>query len=490
MDRLVRAGFIHEPQLEFGTGSHVDIRFGMMNHGPLDALSELAPEKIRLGIVGTAKDVEGVHAWMERIGRGVDAKQSRQPNLFPRFPGFGEDSSLKAPLVSEPRLHGIVKQRELDVLFKSNHRYRVIEEAAGMFLSEMRRLAEKSSVDVLVCAVLDGLLDYDERDEPVRDEDPEGDTDDPDSADRERADLNFHHLLKARAMDLRIPVQLLQPSTYDESRRRPQKRRADRARRLQDEATRAWNVYTALYYKAGGTPWRLERDPGELTACYVGVSFYKTLDRSQLRTSTAQVFNERGDGIVLRGGEAKLSKDDRQVHLAEGDAYELLDNALKTYREEHKTLPARLVLHKTSPHNGAELAGFGEALRSHGVDSADFLSLARSYTRLFRGGEYPPLRGTFLTLDERAHLLYTRGSVDFFRTYPGMYVPRPLLLRCEEVEQTPTFLAREALALTKMNWNNSQFDNGDPITLRAARNVGDILKYIEGGPQPRYSYYM
>jgi hypothetical protein len=93
--------------------------------------------------------------------------------------------------------------------------------------------------------------------------------------------------------------------------------------------------------------------------------------------------------------------------------------------------------------------------------------------------------------DERNHLLYTRGSVDFFRTYPGMYVPRPLLIRCDEVEQTPTFLAREALALTKMNWNNTQFDNGDPITLRAARGVGNILKYSEGDrPQPRYSYYM
>ncbi len=486
----MRAGFIHEPQLEFATGSHVDIRFGMMNHGPLDALGELVPEKVRLGIVGTAKDVEGVHDWVGRIGRGIEAKESRQPNLFPRFPGFGEDSSLRAPLVSEPRLHGIVKQRELDSLFRSNDRYRVIEEAAGMFLSEMRRLVEKGSVDVLVCAVPDGLLDYDEREEPVRDENAGEGSDGPGDAERERADLNFHHLLKARAMDLGAPVQLLQPGTYDPTRLRRQKRRKERTRRLQDEATRAWNVYTALYYKAGGTPWRLERDPGELTACYVGVSFYRTLDRSQLRTSTAQVFNERGDGVVLRGGEAKLSKDDRQVHLSEEDAHGLLDNALKTYRDEHRTLPARLVLHKTSPHNEAELSGFGEALRANGVDSADFLSLGRSTTRLFRGGEYPPLRGTFLTLDERTHLVYTRGSVDFFRTYPGMYVPRPLLIRCEEVEQTPAFLAREALALTKMNWNNTQFDNGDPITLRAARGVGDILKYIEGSPQPRYSFYM
>lgn len=486
----MRAGFIHEPQLEFATGAHVDIRFGMMNHGSLDALGELAPEKVRLGIVGTAQDVEGVHTWFERIGDGIEAKESRQPNLFPRFPGFGEDSNLRAPLVSEFTLHGIVKQRELDKLFRSNDRYRVIEQAAEMFLSEMRRLTEKGAVDVLVCAVPDVLLDYDERDEPVQDDGPQGDADSSGDSERELPDLNFHHLLKARAMDLRVPVQLLQPSTYDPTRLRRQKRRTDRTRRLQDEATRAWNVYTALYYKAGGTPWRLERDPAELTACYVGVSFYRTLDESQLRTSTAQVFNERGDGIVLRGGEAKLSKEDRQVHLSEEDAYELLNNALKTYRDEHKTLPARLVLHKTSPHNAGELSGFGEALRANGVDSADFLSLARSATRLFRIGEYPPLRGTFLTLDDRTHLLYTRGSVDFFRTYPGMYVPRPLLIRCEETEQTPAFLAREVLGLTKMNWNNSQFDNGDPITLRAARSVGNILKYIEGSPQPRYSYYM
>lgn len=101
---------------------------------------------------------------------------------------------------------------------------------------------------------------------------------------------------------------------------------------------------------------------------------------------------------------------------------------------------------------GAELEGFREALDANGVDSADFLSVGRSFTRLFRDGGYPPLRGTLLTLDHRTHALYTRGSVDFFATYPGMYVPSALRLLCEEVEQTPAFLAGEILALTKMNW--------------------------------------
>lgn len=73
-----------------------------------------------------------------------------------------------------------------------------------------------------------------------------------------------------------------------------------------------------------------------------------------------------------------------------------------------------------------------------------------------------------------------------------MYVPKPLLFRCESVEQTPKFLAQEILALTKMNWNNTQYDGGEPITQKAAHQVGAILKYI--GEQEeiasRYSFYM
>lgn len=205
----------------------------------------------------------------------------------------------------------------------------------------------------------------------------------------------------------------------------------------------------------------------------------------------AQIFNERGDGVVLRGGTAERSKEDRQIHMSGEDARKLLDGALKTYRSEHRTLPARVVVHKTSPHNDAELDGFREALDANGVDSADFLSLGRSFTRLFRDGGYPPLRGTFLSLDRWVHALYTRGSVDFFATYPGMYVPSALRLLCEEVEQTPAFLAEEIFSLTKMNWNNTQFDNRNPIMIRAARGVGDILKYVEKGHgQSRYRYYM
>jgi hypothetical protein len=140
----------------------------------------------------------------------------------------------------------------------------------------------------------------------------------------------------------------------------------------------------------------------------------------------------------------------------------------------------------------AELRGFQAAADSQNIDLVELVSVKRSLTRLFREGTYPPLRGTFLRLDEGVGLLYLRGSVQFFETYPGMYVPRPLEFAVARGESPLDRLAQEMLSLSKLNWNNTQFDGGEPITVRAARRVGDILKCVpEGGVvQPSFRFYI
>jgi hypothetical protein len=85
-----------------------------------------------------------------------------------------------------------------------------------------------------------------------------------------------------------------------------------------------------------------------------------------------------------------------------------------------------------------------------------------------------------MRLDDEQSILYTRGRVDFFRTYPGLYVPNPLVLHA----QRRNLLLKETLALTKTNWNGTQFDGALPITLKAARRVGDVLKYVSDGTTP------
>jgi hypothetical protein len=107
-------------------------------------------------------------------------------------------------------------------------------------------------------------------------------------------------------------------------------------------------------------------------------------------------------------------------------------------------------------------------------------------------GFRPDLRGTFAEVDDESWFLYTKGSVDFYCAWPGMYVPRLLEITPVETYESPRKLGEEILALTKMNWNNTQFDNALPITIKAARQVGGILKYATDLPkvEASYSYYM
>jgi hypothetical protein len=111
--------------------------------------------------------------------------------------------------------------------------------------------------------------------------------------------------------------------------------------------------------------------PSTLTTCYVGVSFFKSVAGDTLMTSVAQVFDERGEGLIVQGGSASYDKDDRSPHLSREDSQELLATGLATYRREHKTMPARLVMHKTSNFNGAEKEGFTRAAEDEKLEVLD-----------------------------------------------------------------------------------------------------------------------
>lgn len=489
----MNADFFHEPELEFGIAKHIDMKFGLMNYGPLDFQVPTAPKKIKLGLVGTPETIEGVQKWIEKCRNGIQAKKSKRPNLFPRFPGFGDGMMLCADFVFDTQLQRSIPQRKFDELCKQQKTDEILQEIAQLFLNEMEYLSQKTTADVLVCAYPFSLVEFldQEADETIMPDDNESD-DDGQIVQVVTSKMILHDYLKAQAMRFKKPTQIIRPGTYDEKKRLKRKHPSGEARQVQDDATRAWNLYIALYYKAGGIPWRLVRDWTQLDTCYVGLSFYKTTDGDKLLTSTAQIFNERGEGVILRGGLASLSKEDRQIHLSGDDAYDLLRNALDTYRREHKNFPARVVVHKSSVHNRDEINGFEAALKGFSIEreQADFISITRSFTRLYRGNRYPPLRGTFLDTGGQPYVLYTKGSVDFYTAYPGMYIPLPLGFRCDQTSETPKFIAKEILGLTKMNWNNSQFDGSEPITLRAARQVGSILKYLGSDYEPYYRYYM
>lgn len=471
---------IREPDLEFADGGrHLDPRFGVLRYGPLDASRGGEPRFIEVGIIGTNETIEKLRDWLEECRNPLPGKETHLKNLFPAFPGFAGDTTFQAELVFDAAHDRVLKIRELRAAMRdsANTSRRNI---CDLLVNELSVLVETHRPDIALVALPMEVL---ERVEP-------GAPGESKSEHRGRPlpPVDFHDLLKARTMRLRVPIQLVRPETYDPTVKRPQKRRTDQARQLQDETTRAWNLHVGLYYKSGACPWRLPRSEDDLATCFLGVSFFRTLDGDSLWTSIAQVFNQRGVGMIVRGGPAHQSKLDRQPHLSDAEAERLVETAMTRYRQEHGHPPARVVVHKTSTYAPDELLGFRAGLERQAIDSFDLVSLRQADSKLFRMGNYPPQRGTLWTLEPDRHILYTRGSVPFYETYPGLYVPRPLEFRLHDPETTPNVLAAEMLALTKLNWNTTQFDQGGPITIRAAREVGDILRYLKPADEVASSY--
>src|SRR5437016_9275846 len=160
-----------------------------MNYVLLDVGSESAPNRIRIGAVGTPETVEGTVRWLETCRQTIPAKESNQPNLFPRFPGFATDQGFRSTLVIEPQLQRSVAGKVFDDIVKVNDNNKIVEGAVRIIYDEFKVLVESSKVDVLVCAVppqLVTLMDPDTRPRPAN-----------------PIVLSFHDLLKARCMDLR-----------------------------------------------------------------------------------------------------------------------------------------------------------------------------------------------------------------------------------------------------------------------------------------------
>ncbi len=479
----MEGNFFDEPELEFCHGRHIDIRIGLTHLRALDRESKLAPSSVRLGIVGDQDCADRFRKWVNKCRNGIHQKKTPLFTLFPEFPGFGDGKPLCDFVVDDQLTRTISSRdfRKLSVLPRDE----LVDQSVTRFLLEAQDLFQNSPCDVVVCLPPPDLL------KPI---DVGGKLRSGPRAKRKNNNddvLIWHDFLKAKAMPLRGPVQMVRPATYGGQIHRF-RQDGTPSRDIEDEASRAWNFFTALYYKAGGVPWRLTRQSSELDTCFVGISYFRNPSDDSIQTSVAQVFNERGEGVVVRGGQALVRKEDKTVHLDSETAKQLLANALALYRREHKNLPARVVCHKSSYFDEGEIEGFENSIDNLGVDQLDLLSIRRSSVRLFRNKPNPPLRGTCVMLDDKTALLYTQGSVDFYRAYPGLYVPRPIEIRLDMVEGQPDRVISEVLALTKMNWNSTRFVNAEPITIAAARNVGDVLRYVSGseGIQARYSYYM
>jgi hypothetical protein len=465
-----------EPQLEFGDKHHhPDPRLGLFEAGPLQPFMG---EVIKIGVVGSAKTIEDAKKFLVAATNGFDGKSERHPNLHPAFPGLGNQNPFRCKFEIAEGATAALPQAKIEKITKEPNHEAAVELAVEEIFSQLKMLDESGNrPQVAIVALPVALIErvwnakIDSK-SSIEKEDSSG-SDAP----------NFRGLLKAKAMGLSFPVQIVWEDVFDEKTTIPRKIKESSARKIQDPAGRTWNLFTTLYYKGSGRiPWRRKPVEGEFTACYVGISFYRDAGGQQLFTSAAQMFDERGRGFILKGNRAHTESRGKHPYMTREDARELISNVLAAYKKHHMNFPARVIVLKTSRFRDDEADGIFEALAEAGTELRDLVWIQESYSvKLLRDGNYPVLRGTFVDLGGKG-LLYTNGSIPYYGTYPGMYDPRPLLIyphaKCDSTVAT---LAEEVLSLTKINWNSTQMNQRLPIPIRAARKVGEVLKYVGEG---------
>ncbi|MCX6213386.1 hypothetical protein [Spirosoma sp.] len=477
--------YIEEPSLQFGTDQHICPKSGIYSFNPFD-IAQVRPEKITIGIVGKGESVDKIIEWIESCKNHISGKQSKNPhpNLFMNFCGFNKNIGFKCEIAYDETYLRKLNNSDFDKIVTGNGSLEeIINEVTNLYLNEIKFLSKNKKPDVVLCALSENLMKHIMEAKPKNNEEEEDKEiieKDFDAEKLSKKEQNFRRNLKAQAMQYNVPIQIIRD------------RIAKQTAEMQDPATIAWNFFTALYYKASGTPWALIRKDSAETTCYAGISFFQSRDKKSTQTSIAQIFNELGKGVILRGEEIKLKKYDRVPHLEGQQAFNLLTQSLTEYYDAVKIFPKRIILHKTSNFNDDEVYGFTEAAKKLYINQIDLVSIQTSDLRLYRRGNYPPMRGTHFSLSDKHHLLYTRGSVPYYETYPGRYIPRAIEVKLTTYDESPNVICDEILALTKMNWNNTQFDTQMPITIECARNVGEILKYLgpEDQMQLKYSFYM
>jgi hypothetical protein len=486
------------PELEFGgAGYFQDPRLGLSQAGPFDIRFGAAHKtQIRVAVVGPAEAHGTVAAWLQRCRSEIPPVDLASKLLA--FPGF--EAVFRSELVAESGWYlGLDSNRINEAM--GLRPYDGFERIVDLYARGIEEARREFQPDVVVCAISEAIekrfwsvqraLSAREKSELLRaskqsisdqmelpfDWEPEENTEDLLRRDLRRA-------LKARAMRIGVPIQLMRNSgTLD-------------MKTNEEPAARAWNLSVGLYYKAGGIPWRIRARGPE--TCFVGITFHhlRTTRRSIVHSSLAQAFSTNGGGFALRGSTLEPDPEDRRrtPHLSKEQAHVLGARVLAEYTGRNGEPPKRVVLHKSSRFWQEEQEGFHLAFKD--VPVVDLIALSPSSVRLVTHASYPPSRGTLLSVDEARHYLFTSGYLPELGTYPGPHIPIPVELT---VHGESTFAqvreaAVDALGLGRLNWNTSDLRSSQPVTLGFARRVGGIMaeygQLTDQDPDPSYRYYM
>ena len=495
---------LDEPNLEFRYGQKVaDPRVGLSIFGPYDSDQPSHPLNISYGIVGTDRGIKKALDFI-RIAQGevLSVSYPKNEKLWIPFPGF--QTAFNSYLPEKPTAEFLMDEEELIADSKLNDPSKRAFEVVNNYLRGIEHLKDsESQIDVIICVVPDVVHQNCRPQSHVSDgtgekvgaklrrDRADGQVDLFNSYDpgMYRLSVDFRRQLKARSMQFEIPIQIILESTLEMD----ELKEVAFTQRKSPISDRAWNLFTTLYYKSGGKPWKLS-DARE-GVCYVGLVYRRTdkVVGDNTACSAAQMFLDTGDGIVVRGDFGPwYSEEDREFHLSKEEAEKLLRKVLNTYRQLEGKLLREIFLHYRSWLNPEEYEGFKAACPPDVKLVCIRIRQIDDEFRLYREGSWPVLRGTLLKAGITKCFLYTAGYKPYLKTYDGWETPVPLRIDIQYGVEDITQVATDIFGLTKLNFNACRLGQARPVTIDFSDAVGEVLISNPDikDADPRFKFYI
>lgn len=309
--------------------------------------------------------------------------------------------------------------------------------------------------------------------------------------------FDAHDSLKALGAEHNIPTQVLN----------------DRVFTFTHTASLAWRLATALYVKAAGTPWKLAPMKGvPVDTAYIGLAYALRGDQRDAHyvTCCSQVFDMDGGGMQFVAFEARdpvadVAEARRNPYLNRDDMRAVLARSLELYQSRNGgNLPKRMVIHKTTAFKQDEIEGAFDALA--GVAEIECVEVSTSScwrgVWLIQSGQtkpptkpsrYPVPRGTMVVRTGNSALMWVAGNAPEVSTKGDYYqgkksIPRPLQLIRHAGSGPLEHIALEALALTKMDWNNDALYDPVPVSIRYSQRLARTIANVPDLPGKAYPY--
>ena len=494
-----------EPKLLFGHDQKIeDPRDGLTLFGPIE---NYKPHGIRSGIVSTKVGLRKFKEYLKSIQVPV---LNENNTTRPFFPGF--ETVFGTRWSPEDVMHVELTDEELHkVLYHedSYHRsYNTVTLITDKILGAVRD--EDTSADVWFVVLPDDVYQYCRPNAQMKKElvvtkktigkarakrlltAPTLFLEDNIEAEPYGYDANLHNQLKARLLSSSVATQIfrestLAPAEFLNAFGKPKRDFSKIWGHL------AWSISTAAFYKTGGRPWKLA-DIRE-KVCYIGI-VYKLDERSEDTKNAccaAQMFLDSGDGIVFKGAVGPwYNKRKGEFHLNREQAKELIGVAVDTYLKKEGTTPKELFIHAKTSFNNEEWQGFSEAVPAD-TNLVGITIKKNVPLKLYRpDSKFPMLRGLAYIQNDRSGFLWTKGFVPRLQTSLAMEVPNPLFIEISKGTADIKTVLTDILALTKLNYNACIYGDGDPVTLRFANAIGEILTAapLDKTPPLSFKYYI